>query len=579
MDVKVYDLVVVGSGAAGLSAAVTAAHRGLKVAVLEKDETLGGATAWSGGWMWVPRNFHARAAGIVESLPTVRSYLMAELGDRFDPNRVDAFLKAAPEMAEFFHQHTRLQFDHGNGIADIHHQSPGAGEGGRSLIARPYNGRLLGNQASRIRPTMRETSLWGMPIQAGADLWAFLNATRSVKSAGYVMGRLTRHAMDWLRSGRSWQWRNGIALVGRLVHSAMDLKVDFYTSAQAEKLVCSERGVSGVIAATRDGELEFRARSGVLLACGGFAHDVQRRQALFKRTPTGREHWPLPPPSVSGDGLSLGESVGAAIDCNQYSAAAWAPVSLVPYRDGKVGHFPHIVDRAKPGVIGVLADGQRFVNEADGYFDYVDAMIQRVPVDEEVASWLICDHRCQRRYGLGISRPFPMPLRYWIQSGYLRRGNTLEELAQACGIDVAGLVRTVNDYNRDARLGNDTQYGRGESPYNRKNGDPSHRPNPCVATIEQGPYYAVKVVPGSFGTFAGLMTNERAQVLREDGSVITRLYAGGCDMASIMGGYYPAGGINLGPAMTFGYITGQQVAQCAEESEQQQLKGAAHEND
>jgi len=232
-------------------------------------------------------------------------------------------------------------------------------------------------------------------------------------------------------------------------------------------------------------------------------------------------------------------------------------VSKVPHSDGSVGHFPHIIDRGKPGLIGVLADGKRFVNEADGYCDYGAAMVAAVPPGQEVASWVICDHRFQRRYGIGIAKPFPLPLAPYLRSGYLKRGATIEELARACGIAPAALAETVKTFNAHALQGEDPLFGRGSTPYNRKMGDPTHDgPNPCLAPIAHGPFYAVKVQPGSFGTFAGLKTNASAQVLGRDDAPVPGLYAVGTDMASVMGGHYPSGGINLGPAMTFGYIAG-----------------------
>jgi succinate dehydrogenase/fumarate reductase flavoprotein subunit len=273
------------------------------------------------------------------------------------------------------------------------------------------------------------------------------------------------------------------------------------------------------------------------------------------------EHLALPPQSCSGDGISLGESAGGSLVTDLASPVAWAPVSLVRHADGSIGHFPHIIDRAKPGVIGVLASGKRFVNEADGYYDYTAAMVAAVPEGEEVASWLICDHRFQRRYGLGYSRPFPLPVAPSVRSGYLQRGASIEELAKRCGIAPAALAETVRTYNEYARRGEDPQFGRGSTPYNRKQGDPLHAgPNPCVATIEHGPFYAVKVMPGSFGTFAGLKTNGSTQVLDSQDRPIAGLYAVGTDMASVMGGFYPSGGINLGPAMTFGYVAGRHAA-------------------
>jgi succinate dehydrogenase/fumarate reductase flavoprotein subunit len=282
---------------------------------------------------------------------------------------------------------------------------------------------------------------------------------------------------------------------------------------------------------------------------------------LFPRDATGHDNLALPPPSCSGDGLRLGESAGGVVATDLKSAVAWAPVSKVAHRDGSVGHFPHIIERGKPGIIGVLANGKRFVNEAHGYYDYVAAMLDAVPQDEQACSWLICDHRFLRRYGLGHARPAPLPVWPHLRSGYLKRGASLELLARACGIDPAGLSATVAEYNRHARQGQDPEFGRGSTPFNRKQGDPQHKgPNPCVAPIEQGPFYAVKVQPGCFGTFAGLRTDGHARVLDEHGQPIGGLYAAGTDMASVFGGWYPSGGINLGPALTFGYVAGRHIA-------------------
>ncbi|AZO84692.1 FAD-binding dehydrogenase [Stutzerimonas stutzeri] len=554
------DVLIVGSGAAGLSAAVTAAWHGLKVIVVEKDPVFGGATAWSGGWAWVPCNPLAQRAGIVEDVELPRTYLKHELGERFDPAMIDAFLEAGPRMVSFFEQFTSLQFSDGNAIADMHGDTPGAGTGGRSVIAAPYDARKVGTLLKRLRKTMRETSFMGMPIMAGADLTAFLNLTRSLSAAWHVTRRFSRHLFDLVVHGRAMQLVNGVALVARLAKSADDLGVLLWESAPVSRLLRENNQVRGAVVNTAKGSVRIHARKAVVLAAGGFANDIERRKALFPRTPTGHEHLALPPLGVCGDGLRLGESVGAQVNSDMASAVAWAPVSQVPHSDGSTGHFPHIIERGKPGIIGVLSNGQRFVNEANGYCEYVAAMVAAAPQGEEVASWLICTHRFQRRYGLGISRPFPVPLSSFIRSGYLKTGNTLEELAAACGIDPVGLRSTVSDYNRHARNGEDPQFGRGSTPYNRKQGDALQHPNPCIAPIEQGPFYAVKVQPGSFGTFAGLKVNQHAQVLDDAAQPIAGLYAAGGDMASIMGGHYPAGGINLGPALTFGYIAARHIA-------------------
>ncbi|QHE86743.1 FAD-dependent oxidoreductase [Hydrogenophaga sp. BPS33] len=554
------DLLVVGSGASGLSAAVTAAWHGLKVVVVEKAPVFGGASAWSGGWMWLPGNPLAQRAGYRQDPAQARVFLKNLLQERHDPERVNAFLDNAGPMAAFFEQHTALQFAEGNGIPDIHTHLAGSSDAGRQVIAAPYDARELGALHRRLRPTMRETSFMGMPIMAGADLAAFLSMTRSAKSFWHVARRFLRHLRDLALHGRAMHLVNGVALIGRLAKSADDLGVRLIESAPAQRLLFAEGAVRGAAVRTSQGDIEIHARRGVVLAAGGFPNDVARRKALFPRTPSGQEHWALPPTECAGDGIALGESAGGAQATHLASPVAWAPVSRVPHPDGSVGHFPHIIDRAKPGAIAVLANGQRFVNEATGYHDFVAAMVAQSP-GTEVCAWLVCDHRFLRRYGLGFVRPFPVPYRRFLRNGYLQRGKTIESLAQACGVPPEALRATVDRFNAHARQGQDPDFGRGSTPYNRKMGDALHDgPNPCTAPIERGPFYAVKLLPGCFGTFAGLHTNGHAQVLNGQGRPIEGLYAVGTDMASVLGGHYPSGGINLGPAMTFGFIAARHAA-------------------
>lgn len=554
------DLLVVGSGAAGLAAAVSAAHLGKRVILVEKDAVLGGATAWSGGWLWAPRNPLARRAGIVEDIEQPRTYLRNELGEHYRPELVDAFLQNCPDMVAFFEQHTALQFVDGNGIPDMHGDTPGAATGGHQVIAAPYDGREVLDLLPRLRKTMRETSFMGMPIMAGADLAAFLNMTRSPRALLHVIRRFTTHLYHLVRYGRAMHLVNGVALVARLARSAQDLGVQMMVSTPAQRLIIEDGNICGAVVRHAGAETTICAKA-VVLAAGGFPNDPERRKAMFPRDASGHDNLALPPASCSGDGLRLGESAGGHVADDLRSPVAWAPVSKVPHADGSVGHFPHIIDRGKPGIIGVLQNGKRFVNEAGGYYDYVDAMLKAIPEDQQACSWLICDHRFQRRYGLGFARPAPVPLWPHIRNGYLKRGHSLEALAQACGIDPFGLVATVDEFNQHARRGEDPLFGRGSTAFNRRSGDAQHSgPNPCVAPIEHGPFYAVKVQPGCFGTFAGLRTDGHARVLDGAGQPIPGLYAAGTDMASPMGGHYPSGGINIGPALTFGYIAGRHAA-------------------
>jgi succinate dehydrogenase/fumarate reductase flavoprotein subunit len=281
---------------------------------------------------------------------------------------------------------------------------------------------------------------------------------------------------------------------------------------------------------------------------------------MFPHAPTGVEHWSPAPPGNTGDGLRLGEAVGARVEDTLPNAAAWSVVSCIPYADGRTGIFPHFVDRAKPGFIAVTHQGVRFVNEANSYHDFVPAMVRACRGAGEAAAFLVCDHRAIRRYGIGFVKPAPLPLGPHLRSGYLLRGDSPKRLAETAGIDPTAFVRTVEEFNRTAREGRDSEFGRGSTAYNRCYGDPRHGPNPCVAPLETAPFYAVKVVPGDLGTFAGLRTDRSARVLNSADLPIPGLYAVGNDMATVFGGAYPGGGTTLGPAMTFGYIAGRHVA-------------------
>lgn len=562
MKTKTCDVLVVGSGAGGLSAAVSAAHRNLDVLVVEKEHVFGGTTARSGGWMWIPGNGPARREGVEDSAEKARTYLRHETGDHFDAARVDAFLETGPKAVEFFEQNTALQFDLGPTFSDYHPDAPGGMPGGRSIVARPFDGRELKGEIRRLRPPLSEITFLGMMIGSGKELLHFFNVTKSPVSAFYVARLFLKFLRDMAFHGRPMRLMNGNALVARLAKSCFDRNVPIWTDAPVRELVEDGKGrVTGAIVDTREGPVEVIARKGVVLAAGGFPQDPVRRKALFPHAPSGYEHVSPAPPGNTGDGLRLGEAVGATVDDTLPHSAAWVPVSRPPRGDGTLGVFPHFVDRSKPGVIAVTRSGRRFVNEANSYHDFCQAMVKRCREEEgEICAFFIADHKTLRKYGLGYVKPAPVPFGQHIRSGYLSQGKTLKELAAQIGVDGDELERTVARYNEPARRGEDPEFHKGSTAYNLSLGDPEHKPNPCLAPVEKGPFYAVKLFIGDLGTFSGLRCDENARVLDGDGKPIQGLYAAGNDAASIMGGNYPGGGITLGPAITFGYIAARHMS-------------------
>lgn len=558
---KSVDVVVIGTGAGGMAAAVTARKLGLDVLLLEKEALYGGTTARSGGVLWVPNNPISTARPEPDSMDDARAYLRHECGAFYDEERVESFLTHGPRMVDFFVKQTEVQLIPLPEYPDYHAESPGGRAAGRSIMAAPMDGRALGDRIKQLRPPLQEITFVGMMFNSSAEVGHFFNVTRSLTSAVYVAKRLVTHAFEMLFHGRAMRLTNGNALAARLAKSAFDLGIPMWLESPATSLIRDAGRVTGVVVRRKDGStVRVGARRGVVLAAGGFPQDTERKKQLFPHAPTGQEHLSPAPAGNTGDGLRMAEAVGARVVTDLPNAAAWIPVSRVQRATGETGVFPHLIDRYKPGVIAVNRRGQRFANESDSYHDVGMAMQKSCAEQAEVCAWLIADHRTIRRYGLGFAKPFPLPLGGHMRSGYLLRGSTLKELAEKAGIDGEQLQKTIDEYNRGAVEGKDLQFRRGWRVYNRFLGDKTHQPNPCVAPVEHGPFYAVRIVMGDLGTFAGIRTDAQARVLDGQGQPIGGLFAAGNDNSSVMGGGYPGGGITLGPAMTFGFLAAESMA-------------------
>ena len=558
-----FDLVVVGSGAAGLACAITAKKRGLDVVVLEKDPVFGGTTALSGGVLWIPLSHHGRKQNPGDSIEAVRTYMQAETGRFYDKEAVQCFIENGPRMVDFFERETEMQFIP-TLYPDYHPAAPGGADIGRSILAAPYDIRGLGKDMARLKPPLKTITFIGMMFNSSnADLKHFFRATKSLTSFVYVAKRLASHLKDLALYHRAVQVTSGNALAARLAKSALDLGIPILTDTPVKQVLMEAERVIGVLAAGPGGEQRITARHGVVLATGGFPHDVKRIAQAYPHVKRGHQHLSPTPTSNTGDGLNMAEASGGVVDIRFPEPAAWMPVTRVEFGKGEFGVFPHLLDRYKPGMIGVLANGRRFTNESNSYHDVGAAMVKACAGMKETAMWLLCDKAALSKYGLGYVKPAPIPIGGFVRNGYLLEGRTLAELAARAGIDAAGLEQTVREYNQDAVHGEDPAFGRGSTSFNRYLADPEHKPNPCVAPIEQGPFYAVKVVMGDLGTFDGITTSVVGEVLHRDGSPIEGLYAVGNDRASIMGGNYPGAGITHGPNMTFGYVTANHIADVA----------------
>lgn len=555
-----FDVVVVGSGAGGMAAAITAATAGLSVLMVEKTAKIGGSTAISGGAIWAPNNTQTAKVGHPDTPERVRDYMRAVVGTAAPVHLQNAFLDAAPAMVDWFDQHTEVKLAGRAYSPDYYPDREGAALGGRSLDPIMFDGRLLGEHFSDLRDPLPEFMVLGGMMITMTDAKHLLAVTRSFKSWREGMKLVLRYFSDRLRGyHRGTRLVLGNALAARLLKSLLDRQVPYWLSSPLRALVREDGRVCGVVV-ERDGQaVRVQARRGVVLATGGFPWSSSLRETHYPQ-PTGP--WSMSPQGNSGDGIMLAQGGGAALGQGHAHPAFWAPVSVLKRPDGSELRYPHLVwDRAKPGLMAVNGAGERFVNESTSYHDFVNGMYASHATTPSLPAYLVCDSAFIKRWGLGLALPGGRPHEHLVHAGYLYRAATLQDLAKQLGLPAQAFEQSVERFNRWADLGRDDDFGKGGTEYNRYLGDPDHEPNPCLGPIRHGPFYAVKVYAGDIGTALGVAANENAQALDTAGQVISGLYVAGNDMHSVMGGQYPAPGITLGPALTFGWLAGQHLAQ------------------
>ncbi len=545
-----FDMVVIGAGGAGMAAALFAAMDGKSVLLVERTETVGGTTAWSGGTTWIPGTRHAASVNPHDTLADAARYLDNAVGERSPQALRQAFLDHGAAAVDRLEDQSEVKFraypKHPDYLSDL----GGSTVNGRALEPLPFDGRLLGPLFPLVRPPIPEFTVLGGMMVDRTDINHLLALGKNFTSFRHAVKLLARHARDRLGHPRGTRLVMGNALVGRLLYALS--KHSRVALALNTSLDSIQRNASGVESATlsRNGQQRQVATRNLVLASGGFNRHPQLREQLLPGIQSG---WCPAAPGHTGEAHGKAQQLGAHYGSAGLSPAFWAPVSQRKRADGSTAVFPHfMMDRAKPGMLTVNQAGQRFVNESTSYHLFALAMQKSA---DSIPAYLVCDAEALRRYGMGMVRPGGKGLEPFLADGYLTQAPTLDALAQKLGIPAPGLRNSVAQINAYADTGVDPDFQRGSTAYSQNMGDPARGgKNPNLGALREAPFYAVRLYPGDIGAATGFATDANACVLGADNAPIPGLYAVGNDMHSIMGGVYTAPGITLGPGIVFAYL-------------------------
>lgn len=585
-DGATFDVVVIGAGGAGMSAALTAAIANQRVLLIEQSSLAGGTTAWSAGTTWIPATHHAARIAPDDSIEQADRFLTRAVGAHSSHALRRVFLARGSEALDYLEQHSDVAFRPFALHPDYLSEIEGAALTGRALDPLPFDGRQLGRLFRVLRPPIPEFTVFGGMMVDRTDIGHLLRCARSPVSLLHSLRLLWRHLRDRLRHPRGTRLVMGNALAGRLLLSLSkrpNLALALRT--HVEKLHLDERGVHAVTLTHSGVKRTVGVSGGVIFATGGFNRDAVRRAQLLPGAAGADSAWCACAPGPGGPAHDVAMAAGAHYGSGAITHAFWAPVSLRQRADGSAAVYPHFVhDRSKPGTLCVNQAGQRFVNESTSYHLFALAMQAeqaRAAADaahpSAIPAYLIADSKAMRKYGLGMVRPGGRGLAPFFADGYLERADTLETLAAKLGIDPAGLRHSVERINRFAASGVDEDFWRGSTVYQRHNGDAAAASkNPCLGPLKTAPFYALRLYPGDIGAATGFATDVFARVLGADGQPVHGLYAAGNDMHSIMGGVYAAPGITLGPALVFGYIAARHAAQRSEARRSKEPHGSGH---
>ena len=550
-----FDVVVIGAGGAGLSAALTAAIEGARVLVVERTGFIGGTTALSAATTWVPLNAHCADVGFADSVEMAEGFLTRAVGDRSPAALRSAFVRNGAAAVEYIERNSQVKYRARPFHPDYLSELEGSTLRGRAIEPKTFDGRLLGDWFGLVRPPIPEFTVLGGMMVDRDDVANLLRLGRDWNAFRHSLGIVVRHGRDRLRYPRGTRLVMGNALIARQLYSLLERGVRFAVGTTLEKLVRDGVGaVTGVTLSQGGVTRTLRVTGGVILASGGFNRHPRQRA---ERLPGIDASWCPGAPGHTGAAHDLALAAGGRYGSGGMSDCFWAPVSLRQRADGSTAAFPHfLLDRGKPGFIAVNQRGERFVNESTSYHLFGLAMQAAHRQSPAIPAWLVTDRAGLERYGIGMVRPGGKGLAPFLADGYLTEAATLAGLAAKLGADAATLEASVARINDAAASGVDAQFGRGTTDYQRANGDATRTglANPCLGAIGRAPFYAVRLYPGDIGAATGFVTDAAARVLAEGDWPIAGLYAVGNDMHSIMGGVYPAPGITIGPGLVFGWL-------------------------
>ncbi|MBB4615458.1 FAD-binding protein [Novosphingobium sp. ERN07] len=536
------DFVIVGSGGGSMIAAIAMKDAGKDPLVLEKTDKIGGSTAMSGGVFWIPNHPLQARDGIDDNAEKARTYLDAAVGD-VGPGtsraRKDMFLEEGPKMVLYLEQ-KGMPFVRCDGWSDYHDDLPGGCPESRSLAVEPFAAASLGKEwQGKLRRGLTNVVIRGIEGRQLMLMKRMGVGKLAALKVGLRMAKSKILGQDLVGAGT--------AIQGRMLKMALDHKVDIRTEAGVADLVEENGRVVGVVSNRNGKPWRIRARDGVLINAGGFSRNAQLRQT-YGPQPSSTD-WTNANPGDTGEMIELAKGLGAALDCTD--GAVWILTSTPPSGD----RYMHVLDLPKPHVILVDQQGRRFTNEAQSYM----ANGQAVYAHGDVPVWAIIESRHRDRYPWSFhAGATPQE---WFDSGYMKKAASLEDLARQIEVPAENLKATVERWNVMSRKGKDEDFGRGSKAYDLVFADPTNAyPNPGLGPIEQPPFYAVAIYPGDVGTFGGIVTDEYARALREDGSVIPGLYATGNSTASVMGRTYPGAGASISPAFIFGWVAARHAA-------------------